>query len=94
MRRTLTLLGVIAITASVIRAQASEPGDPRSTRDEGQAAGAVPTRFVIAAAGDIACENDPNGSAHRYAWRWVSAEGQPAFDDTSERAVRCVRATP
>jgi hypothetical protein len=32
--------------------------------------------------------------SHRYAWRWVSAEGQPAFDDTSERAVRCVRATP
>ena len=32
--------------------------------------------------------------SHRYAWRWVSAEGQPAFDDSSERAVRCVRATP
>jgi hypothetical protein len=74
MRRTLTLLGVIAIAASVIRAQASEPGDPRSTRDEGQAAGAAPTRFVIAAAGDIACENDPNGS------------GSPAscqYDDTA-----------
>jgi hypothetical protein len=32
--------------------------------------------------------------AHRYAWRWVSADGQPAFHDASERAVRCVRATP
>ena len=27
-------------------------------------------------------------------WRWVSADGQPAFDDASEHAVRCVRATP
>ena len=30
----------------------------------------------------------------RYRWRWVSADGQPAFDDASEHAVRCVRATP
>ena len=32
--------------------------------------------------------------AQRYTWRWVSADGQPAFDDASEHAVRCVRATP
>jgi hypothetical protein len=32
--------------------------------------------------------------ADRYRWRWVSADGQPAFDDASEHAVRCVRATP
>jgi hypothetical protein len=30
----------------------------------------------------------------RYRWRWVSADGQPAFDDAAEHAVRCVRATP
>jgi hypothetical protein len=32
--------------------------------------------------------------ADRYRWRWVSAAGQPAFDDASGHAVRCVRATP
>lgn len=31
--------------------------------------------------------------ATRYRWRWVSAAGQPAFDDRSERVVRCVRAS-
>ena len=29
-----------------------------------------------------------------YRWRWVSARGQPAFDDTSQGRVACVRATP
>jgi hypothetical protein len=62
MRRTLVLLGVLAIAATVIRAQASEPEHPSSTRDGAEPAGAVPTRFVIAAAGDIACQNDPYGS--------------------------------
>lgn len=28
-----------------------------------------------------------------YRWRWVSARGQPAFDDAPARATRCVRAT-
>ena len=73
MRRTLALLGVIAIAATVIRAQASEP-DARSARDGAESSGAVPTRFVIAAAGDIACQNDPYGS------------GSPAncqYDDTA-----------
>ncbi|MGA9161286.1 MAG: metallophosphoesterase [Actinomycetota bacterium] len=28
-----------------------------------------------------------------YRWRWVSAAGQPAFDDRSEHVVRCVRAS-
>jgi hypothetical protein len=32
--------------------------------------------------------------ADRYRWRWVSSAGQPAFDDASGHAVRCVRATP
>lgn len=74
MRRTLVLLGVLAIAATVIRAQASEPEHPSSTRDGAEPAGAAPTRFVIAAAGDIACQNDPYGS------------GSPAncqYDDTA-----------
>src|SRR5262245_14673048 len=29
-----------------------------------------------------------------YRWRWVSARGQPAFDDASDGAVSCVRASP
>ena len=30
--------------------------------------------------------------AASYRWAWVSAPGQPGFDDTSERAAPCVRA--
>jgi hypothetical protein len=29
-----------------------------------------------------------------YRWRWISAAGQPAFEDAPEHAVRCVRASP
>jgi hypothetical protein len=32
--------------------------------------------------------------AEAYRWRWVSATGQPAFDDASDHGVRCVRASP
>lgn len=32
--------------------------------------------------------------AEGYRWRWVSAHGQPAFGDTSEGSVPCVRASP
>lgn len=32
--------------------------------------------------------------AEGYRWRWVSARGQPAFDDASDGAVPCVRASP
>jgi acid phosphatase type 7 len=32
--------------------------------------------------------------ADGYRWRWVSARGQPGFDDASEGAVACVRASP
>jgi hypothetical protein len=32
--------------------------------------------------------------ADGYRWRWVSARGQPAFDDASGGAVSCVRASP
>jgi hypothetical protein len=31
--------------------------------------------------------------AESYRWAWVTAAGQPAFEDASERAVRCVRAS-
>ena len=74
MRRTLALLGVLAIAASVIHAQASDPRGPHAMRHRVERGGTAPTRYVIAAAGDIACENDPNGS------------GSPAscqYDDTA-----------
>ena len=32
--------------------------------------------------------------AQGYRWRWVSARGQPAFDDASRGTVPCVRAIP
>jgi hypothetical protein len=32
--------------------------------------------------------------AEGYRWRWVSAKGQPAFEDTSDGAASCVRASP
>jgi hypothetical protein len=32
--------------------------------------------------------------AETYRWRWVSAAGQPAFDDASDHGVRCVRISP
>jgi len=32
--------------------------------------------------------------ADRYRWRWVSAAGQPAFDDASDDQAKCVRASP
>jgi len=31
--------------------------------------------------------------AKGYRWAWVTASGQPAFEDASDRAVRCIRAT-
>jgi hypothetical protein len=58
MRRTLALLGVLAVAATVIHAQASEDAR-RRTRHRTEAAGTGTTRFVIAAAGDIACQNAP-----------------------------------
>src|SRR4029450_8853774 len=73
MRRTLALLGVLAVAATVIHAQASEDAPPRPRPRPGPA-GAGTTRFVIAAAGDIACQNAPYGS------------GSPAncqYDDTA-----------
>jgi len=73
MRRTLALLGVLAVAATVIHAQASEDTH-RRTRHRTEPAGTGTTRFVIAAAGDIACQNAPYGS------------GSPAncqYDDTA-----------
>jgi hypothetical protein len=32
--------------------------------------------------------------AEGYRWAWVTAAGQPVFDDASDGAVPCVRATP
>ena len=32
--------------------------------------------------------------AEGYRWRWVSAKGQPAFEDISDGAASCVRASP
>ena len=73
MRRTLALLGVLAVAATMIHARASEDA-PRRTRHRTEPAGTGTTRFVIAAAGDIACQNAPYGS------------GSPAncqYDDTA-----------
>ena len=74
MRRTLVLLGVLAIAGTVIHAQAAEPVRPRAMRHRIERQGPVAARYVIAAAGDIACESDPNGP------------GSPAtcqYDDTA-----------
>ena len=73
MRRTLALLGVLAVAATVIHAQASQDRH-RRTHHGIEAAGTGTTRFVIAAAGDTACQNAPYGS------------GSPAncqYDDTA-----------
>ena len=74
MRKTLVLLGVLAVAGGVIAAQAAEPLRPRTMRHRIERAGAATTRYVIAAAGDIACENDAFGP------------GSPAacqYDDTA-----------
>jgi hypothetical protein len=71
-RRTLALLGVLAVAATV-HARASEEAH-RRTRHRAEPAGTGTGRFVIAAAGDIACQNAPYGS------------GSPAncqYDDTA-----------
>ncbi|HEY8116087.1 MAG TPA: hypothetical protein VIH70_06710, partial [Actinomycetota bacterium] len=73
MRRTLALLGVLAVAATVIQAKASEDAQ-RLTRHRIERAGTGTTRFVVAAAGDIACQSAPYGS------------GSPAncqYDDTA-----------
>lgn len=57
-RRTLALLGVLEVAAAVIHAQASEDAH-RRTRHGLEPAGTGTTRFIIAAAGDIACHNAP-----------------------------------
>jgi hypothetical protein len=72
-RRTLALLGVLAVAATVIHAHASEEAH-RRTRHRAEPAGTGTGRFVIVAAGDIACQNAPYGS------------GSPAncqYDDTA-----------
>ena len=73
MRRTFALLGVLAVAATMIHARASEDAH-RPTPHRTEPAGTEATRFVIAAAGDIACQNAPYGS------------GSPAncqYDDTA-----------
>src|SRR4030095_15637596 len=61
-RRTLALLGVLAVAATVIHAQASEDAR-RRTRHRTEPAAIGTTRFVIAGAGDSACQHAPYGSA-------------------------------
>ncbi len=61
MRRTLVLLAVLAIAGSVIQAEAAENLRPRAIRHRVEREGPVPTRYVIAAAGDIACADDAYG---------------------------------
>src|SRR4029453_13871364 len=69
MRRTLALLGVLAFAATVIHAQASEEAH-RRTRHRTEPAGTGTTRFVIAAAGDIACQNAPCGAGPPANWQY------------------------
>lgn len=77
MRRAGALFAVLAIAGVVITAEAAEPLRPRAIRHgfERDVDGPVRTRYVIAAAGDIACENAPYGS---------STPGLCQFDDTAK----------
>jgi hypothetical protein len=61
MRRTLLLLAVFALAGSLIHAQADESARSGATRRHLERHGPPATRYVIGAAGDIACQNDPYG---------------------------------
>jgi calcineurin-like phosphoesterase family protein len=64
-RRTPAFVALLAFALFAFDAGASEPIRPRALRDrvERETAPAT-TRYVIAAAGDIACDHDPNGPSH------------------------------
>lgn len=80
MRRWVAVFAVVGLAGIVITAEAAEPLRPRAVRPrhERAADGPVRTRYVVAAAGDIACENPPYGS---------STPGLCQYDDTA-RLVR------
>ena len=58
MRRTLVLVAVLAVAGSVIHAGAAGSPEPRATRHR---LGPAATRYVIGAAGDIACQAEAYG---------------------------------
>lgn len=61
MRRTLVLIAVLALAGSVIHARADESVRLGATRRSTERLGPAATRYVIGAAGDIACQNDAYG---------------------------------
>ena len=57
MRKSLAVLAVLAVAGSVIHAAAVEPRATRNRVEHGPTA----TRYLIGAAGDIACQDEAYG---------------------------------
>ena len=75
MRRTPAFVALLALTLLAFDAGSSQPIRPGAIRDRVEReTGIPPSRYVIAAAGDIACDHAPNGP---------SAPSLCQYDDTA-----------